>query len=95
MKKLKKTGFLHFSHFRARFEESVEDDGLYNGKYASNNDWEFLAETSEAFFSAEEWRYGREDELGNDAFPYRQNCKHFLRISKKNIDSRKEKITEI
>lgn len=52
------------------YDLKVIKEGLYEGKYAATNEWEYFAETTEAFFSKEAWSNGREIELKNDFFPF-------------------------
>ena len=52
------------------YDLKVSEEGLYEGKYAATNEWEYFAETTEAFFSKEAWSNGREIELKNDFFPF-------------------------
>ena len=46
------------------------DRGLYTGAYAAVNDWEYFAELTESFFSTAAWTNGREQILGNEAYPF-------------------------
>ena len=52
------------------YDLKVSEEGLYEAKYAATNEWEYFAETTEAFFSKEAWSNGREIELKNDFFPF-------------------------
>ena len=52
------------------YDLKVTEEGLYEGEYAATNEWEYFAETTEAFFSKEAWSNGREIELKNDFFPF-------------------------
>ena len=52
------------------YDQKVTEEGLYGGKYAATNEWEYFAETTEAFFSKKAWSNGREIELKNDFFPF-------------------------